>query len=110
MGRFGGLVRHVFVYRTTRDGYSSRDPALVDWRMRRIPTWLMVPVFAMELLSYGLNGGWSGHQFPLEGVAIGFGLLHVLWLLGGCGGGDVEVMRGVAMGIKAHRAPLTPGA
>jgi prepilin peptidase CpaA len=66
--------------------------AVIDWRTRRIPNWLTVPVFALGLLSYGLNGGWSGLLFSLEGFALGFGLLLILWLLGGGGGGDVKMM------------------
>lgn len=36
-------------------------------------------------------GGLDGLFFALEGFALGFGLLFVLWVLGTCGGGDVKL-------------------
>jgi Flp pilus assembly protein protease CpaA len=38
-----------------------------------------------------LLGGLDGLLFALEGFALGFGLLFVLWVLGTCGGGDVKL-------------------
>ena len=66
--------------------------AAMDWRTGRIPNWLTVPVFALGLLSHGMNNGLSGLEFSLGGFAVGFGLLLVLWLFGGGGGGDVKMM------------------
>jgi prepilin peptidase CpaA len=66
--------------------------ATLDWRIRKIPNWLTVPVFALGILLHTIAGGFSGLQFSLLGFATGFGLLLVLWLFGGGGGGDVKMM------------------
>lgn len=66
--------------------------AVLDVRTRRLPNWLTVPMFAAGLLFHGITGGWSGLGFALGGFATGFGILLVLWLIGGGGGGDVKLM------------------
>jgi prepilin peptidase CpaA len=77
--------------------------AVLDWRTRIIPNWLTVPVFALGLLFHAIVGALSGPQFSFGGLAsglqfsflgfaTGFGLLLVLWLIGGGGGGDVKMM------------------
>lgn len=63
-----------------------------DLRTRRLPNWLTVPAFLAALAFHGLTGGWSGLGQALGGFAIGFGILFVLWLIGGGGGGDVKLM------------------
>jgi len=42
----------------------------------------------------GAIGNWNtdGLLFALAGFAVGFGILFVLWLIGGGGGGDVKMM------------------
>jgi len=66
--------------------------AVSDLRTRRLPNWLTVPAFAAGLLAHTVVNGFAGLGFALLGFATGFGLLLVLWLIGGGGGGDVKLM------------------
>jgi prepilin peptidase CpaA len=66
--------------------------AVADVRTRRLPNWLTVPAFAAALVFHAVTGGLSGLGGALGGFAIGFGVLFVLWLIGGGGGGDVKLM------------------
>lgn len=63
-----------------------------DVRTRRIPNAVTVSALLAALLFHGITGGWSGLAFALGGFGAGFGLLFVLWLVGGGGGGDVKLM------------------
>ena len=66
--------------------------AVIDMRTRRIPNWFTVPVCVAGLLFHTCTGGWSGLGMSLGGLGTGFGILFVLWLIGGGGGGDVKLM------------------
>jgi prepilin peptidase CpaA len=71
-----------------------------DARTRKIPNVLTVPAFCLGLLFHLVNGFWlagftgalAGVLFALKGFALGFGLLLILWFIGGGGGGDVKFM------------------
>jgi prepilin peptidase CpaA len=73
-----------------------------DVKTRKLPNALTVPAFALGLLfqivaglgaeSGPVSGVLSGIVFALEGFALGFGLLMLLWFVGGSGGGDVKFM------------------
>jgi prepilin peptidase CpaA len=66
--------------------------AVIDLRTRRIPNWFTVPVCVAGLLFHLCTDGWSGLLMSLGGLGTGFGILFVLWLIGGGGGGDVKLM------------------
>ena len=66
--------------------------AVSDWRTRKLPNWLTLPTFLLAILFHAITGGWSGVALSLLGFATGFGILLVLWLIGGGGGGDVKLM------------------
>jgi prepilin peptidase CpaA len=66
--------------------------AVIDMRSRRIPNWFTVPVCVAGLLFHTVTGGLPGLGMSLGGLATGFGILLVLWLIGGGGGGDVKLM------------------
>lgn len=82
-----------------------------DWRFHRIPNKFTVPMFGLGLLfwmvygSYcnGIAGLFQGLGFSLGGFATGFGILFLVWILGGGGGGDVKLMGalGAWLGAKA---------
>ena len=66
--------------------------AISDLRTRRLPNWLTVPAFAAAVLAHTLVNGFAGLGFALLGFVTGFGILLILWLVGGGGGGDVKMM------------------
>ena len=66
-----------------------------DLRTRRIPNLLNVASLALAIAFHASLGGWAGCLFSLSGFATGFGILFVLWLMGGGGGGDVKLMGAV---------------
>ncbi len=68
---------------------------VIDVKTRRIPNWLTVSAFVAGLLFHTITNGWEGLGFALGGFGVGFGILLVLWLIGGGGGGDVKLMGAV---------------
>lgn len=68
---------------------------VTDLRSRRIPNALTVSAFALALVFHLWNSGWSGLGFAIAGFGVGFGVMLVLWLIGGGGGGDVKLMGAV---------------
>ena len=66
--------------------------AVSDARTRRVPNWLTVPTFALAVVVHAVANGVAGLGFALAGFATGFGILLILWLIGGGGGGDVKMM------------------
>jgi prepilin peptidase CpaA len=66
--------------------------AFLDMRTRRLPNWFTVPVCIGGLLFHVITSGTTGLVTALGGFATGFGILLVLWLIGGGGGGDVKLM------------------
>jgi prepilin peptidase CpaA len=74
--------------------------AVCDWQTKRLPNVLTVSAFACALLFHfaygvsqgGLSAAWEHLLFALAGFGTGFGILFVLWLIGGGGGGDVKYM------------------
>jgi len=74
---------------------------VTDLRSLRIPNWLTVPSFAIAVLFHVLVGGWAGLQLSLLGFATGFGILFLLWVIGGGGGGDVKLMGAIGAWVGA---------
>jgi prepilin peptidase CpaA len=78
----------------------SAAALFIDLREKRLPNKLTVPVFFAGLLFHivngfmqsGILGAVFGLLFALMGFAVGFGMLFVLWIIGGSGGGDVKFM------------------
>ena len=66
--------------------------AVIDSRTRRVPNWLTVSAVVLALVFHVLTGGLAGLGLSLAGFGTGFGILLVLWLIGGSGGGDVKLM------------------
>jgi prepilin peptidase CpaA len=74
--------------------------AVCDFRTRKLPNKLTVPAFCVGLVFHAVKGCWLGGLsgmgvdllFALQGFAVGFGIMMVLWLIGGSGGGDVKFM------------------
>ena len=63
-----------------------------DWREHKIYNKLLVPAFFTALLLNTLQGGGAGLTNSLLGVATGFVLLLLPYLMGGMGAGDVKLL------------------
>jgi prepilin peptidase CpaA len=67
--------------------------AAFDIPYRRIPNWLTA---SGMLAGVGMNAflypGWSGLRFSLAGLAFGFGVYFLLYILRAMGAGDVKLM------------------
>ncbi len=66
-----------------------------DLRSRKIPNWLTVSAAVSGLLFHICVMRLPGLWFSLGGFAVGFGILFVLWIIGGGGAGDVKLMGAV---------------
>jgi prepilin peptidase CpaA len=66
--------------------------AACDLSTKRIPNALTLPVFAAGWIYQVVDRGWVGLGDAGAGFLLGFGLLFVLWMIGGGGGGDVKLM------------------
>lgn len=80
--------------------------AVWDWRYWRIPNKLTLPTFALGLLYQVLFYGWSGLADAGLGFLCGFGVLFVLWLVGGGGGGDVKLMGALSVWLGLRHTLL----
>jgi len=63
-----------------------------DLKSRTIPNEITVTSFVLALVLHSFFGGWQGFLFSISGFAVGFGMLFLLWVIGGGGGGDVKLM------------------
>lgn len=70
--------------------------AVYDVRSRRIPNWLSMSGVLLGLaLNAFLYQGWPGLKLSLQGLAMGFGVYFVLYVLRAMGAGDVKLMAAV---------------
>jgi prepilin peptidase CpaA len=76
--------------------------AVWDLRYRRIPNALTVPVFLAGWVYQAAFHGGSGLAQGALGFALGFGMLFILWLIGGGGGGDVKLMGALSVWLGFH--------
>ena len=82
-----------------------------DLRSGKLPNVLTVSSFLAALIFHVASGaaadGWSGAGrqllFSLAGFGAGFGILFVLWLIGGGGGGDVKFMGALGAWLGAKQ-------
>lgn len=84
----------------------------LDERYTKVPKWLTLPALGLGLLFSCVRGAWlaandmgvwlfaapgpvlgfvDGLLFALAGLVVGFLVFFGIWLLGGCGGGDVKL-------------------
>jgi prepilin peptidase CpaA len=85
--------------------------AFWDLRTKRIPNKLTLPMFFagwVYQLVMSLLYGWEHLGSAVLGFAVGFGLLFVLWFVGGGGGGDVKLMGALSvwLGLQMTLAVL----
>jgi len=84
--------------------------AVWDTRTKKIPNRLTVPAFCLALAYHAVAGfataGFAGMGerllFALAGFGTGFGILLVLFLIGGGGAGDVKMMGALGAWLGAY--------
>ena len=85
--------------------------AVIDLRTRRIPNKLTVPVFLAGIVfqigcmifANRFGSVWLAIADLLKAFAVGFGVLFVLWMIGGGGGGDVKLMGALSVWLGFDR-------
>src|SRR5262249_45359398 len=75
--------------------------AVTDVWKFKVHNWLTVPLMLSGLAYRGIVGGWGALSDGAFGVLIGFGVLLILYLMGGMGAGDVKLMAGVGAWLGA---------
>jgi prepilin peptidase CpaA len=75
---------------------------LIDARTFRIPNLLTVPLLLSGFAYHAITGGGAGLQASLFGAAFGFGVIFVLYLVGGMGAGDVKLMTAIGAWLQAE--------
>lgn len=94
----------LIVYLACVGGFTA-SAAILDLRTKRIPNKLTLPLFGAGLLYQIVFNGFGegvGHPGLLDALAAfgaGFGLLWILWMIGGGGGGDVKLMGALSVWI-----------
>lgn len=76
--------------------------AVSDLRSRRIPNAMTVPMFVLGLIYQAVFHQWAGLADAGQAFGMGFGILLVLWLVGGGGGGDVKLMGALSVWLGFH--------
>jgi prepilin peptidase CpaA len=76
--------------------------AYTDVTRQKIPNKLTFPAMACGILYHVIFHGYQGLFFSLTGLATGFALLILFYILGGMGAGDVKLMAavGAVLGAK----------
>jgi prepilin peptidase CpaA len=69
--------------------------SIFDLRERRIPNFLVFPAAAAGLIVNLLWQGWAGLGFGLKGLATGFALLIIPYVVGGMKAGDVKFLAAI---------------
>ena len=69
----------------------------IDFRYRKVPNWLNLPLILVGLITQGVFHGWSGLGMGLLGMLLGFGLLIIPWLMHAMGAGDVKLMAAIGV-------------
>ena len=87
-------------------GVFTLATAISDMRSRRIPNAMTVPMFVLGLIFQIAFNGWAGLADAGWAFAMGFGVLLILWLVGGGGGGDVKLMGALSVWLGFHRTLL----
>jgi Flp pilus assembly protein protease CpaA len=98
-----------------------------DERYTKVPKWITIPAFFVGLVVSLLRGIWlashdrpvwilgnggvvlgaiDGLLFALAGVVVGFVTFFVIWILGGCGGGDVKLFAALGAWVGPYLSLL----
>ncbi|MBB3113822.1 prepilin peptidase CpaA [Paenibacillus phyllosphaerae] len=65
---------------------------VTDIRSRKIYNNVILPVFVLAVVFQTATSGWDGALHALAGLAVGFAILFIPYMLGGMGAGDVKLL------------------
>ena len=74
----------------------------IDYKERRVPNWLNAGIAAAGFMAQGYFLGLHGVVAGLAGLAVGFALLIVPWLMHGMGAGDVKLMMAIGVWLGPY--------
>ncbi len=74
----------------------------IDYKERRVPNWLNAAIAAAGFLAQGYFFGLSGLGTACAGLAVGFAVLIVPWLMHGMGAGDVKLMMAIGVWLGPY--------
>ncbi|MBC7817700.1 MAG: prepilin peptidase [Planctomycetaceae bacterium] len=86
-------------------GALTVSTAVCDIRLKKIPNKITLPIFGAGVLyqllfnQFGEGIGKPGLIDATAAFAAGFGMMWVLWMIGGGGGGDVKLMGALSVWI-----------
>jgi prepilin peptidase CpaA len=84
---------------------ASAVAAMTDvWRFQ-VYNYLTFPVLFAGLAYHTMAGGWSGLALSLAGIAFGFAVFAIPYLMGGMGAGDLKFV--AALGAWLGITPMT---
>lgn len=69
----------------------------IDYAQRRVPNWLNGLLIVLGFCAQGYYFGIDGVGSGAMGLAVGFGVLIVPWLMHGMGAGDVKLMAAIGV-------------
>ena len=76
----------------------------VDFYRFRVPNAITFPLLLTGLAFHTAVGSMEGLKMSLLGAAVGFGVLFLLYLIGGMGAGDVKLLSGIGAWLGAAMA------
>jgi prepilin peptidase CpaA len=71
----------------------------IDYAQRRVPNWLNAALILVGFIAQAVYFGMQGVSTGFLGMATGFGLLIIPWLMNGMGAGDVKLMAAIGVWI-----------
>lgn len=80
-------------------GLFTLAAAFCDYRARKIPNRLTLPMFGVGWVYQLSFFGFSGLADAGLAFLLGFGVLFILWMIGGGGGGDVKLMGALSVWV-----------
>ena len=69
--------------------------AVIDWRERRMPNWLTFTLVLSGIAQSFMPQALCSPGSSMLGLAVGFALTFLLYVLGAVGGGDVKLLAGI---------------
>jgi prepilin peptidase CpaA len=80
--------------------------AIVDLRRFKVPNRVTIPLAVCGVMYHTILSGYEGLGFSVAGLAVGYLLLMLFFLIGAMGAGDVKLLAGVGAWLGASNTFL----